>query len=361
MRDGWRSPAWAIALIAPALMPGFGSKGFLDFSTNGSGSVSLDPLVNIASDLSSTQDLPVFTVETKYPTYYRSVALTNFDGSRWTPDPNADTREVNQGDLAAPTEIDPTTLNATQGATYDFEADNLILGPYLPLPYPATNLTLNQPLAFDASGSSIGLPEPVGPGTSYRAYAKVIDPTPDQLRQASTVLPTPDPADVALPLDTREKIEPIAKSWVGSETNMYDQVMAIERRFQSRFQYDSDDREQRPQPRAPRIPHQDEEGVLSAVRRGDGRDAAVIGYPRAGRHRIHRGTADGRGHLPSYPARRPRLGRGPIPDVRVAHVRPHPGCVGSNVYCYNNPDQVPPCKGKGCGDIGGTGPTEVDD
>ena len=66
----------------------------------------------------------------------------------------------------------------------------------------------------------------------------------------------------------------------------------------------------------------DEARVLPAVRERHGRDAPNPGYPVADRRGVHAGRARrGLRRVPRHDEREPRLGRGAVPDVRVAGVR----------------------------------------
>ena len=74
------------------------------------------------------------------------------------------------------------------------------------------------------------------------------------------------------------------------------------------------------------VPVQDQARLLPAVLRGDGAAAADGRRPGAGRDRLHdRQPRRPRRHVPGRRHRRPRLGRGLVPDLRLGHVRSHAG------------------------------------
>ena len=89
--------AVVVAAMAPILLPGFGSRGLIDFSTADDGRVRIDPLVSVQSSLQREEITPVFEVETDTPRYWRMVALPNFDGRTWSPDPEPVTLDVAPG------------------------------------------------------------------------------------------------------------------------------------------------------------------------------------------------------------------------------------------------------------------------
>ena len=74
------------------------------------------------------------------------------------------------------------------------------------------------------------------------------------------------------------------------------------------------------------VPVQDQARVLPAVLGRDGAAAADGRRPDTGRDRLYdrQPRQPGR-HVPGRRHRRPRLGRGLVPDLRLGHVRPHPG------------------------------------
>ena len=72
------------------------------------------------------------------------------------------------------------------------------------------------------------------------------------------------------------------------------------------------------------LPAEGEERLLSAVRQRDGRDVAFAAHPGPGGHGIRVRDPDLEQHLERHDHGSARLGRGPVPRLRVASVRTHP-------------------------------------
>ncbi len=85
---------------------------------------------------------------------------------------------------------------------------------------------------------------------------------------------------------------------------------------------------ERPEPRLPaaRLPRRGPRGLLPAVLRDDGADAAHARHPEPRRDRLRPGRPRPRAQqLPRRRHRRPRLGRGLLPLDRLGHLRPDAG------------------------------------
>jgi len=217
-----------VAAIAPIVLPGFGSRGVIDFSTSDDGRVRIDPLVSVQESLQRDETIPVFDVQTDVGRYWRMVALPNFDGRVWSPDPEPTTFAIDPGATLAPSD---TVLTPGETTEVTFMTTSELALPWLPLPYPPR--TTDAPLEgmrWDPVGGSVVLENGVEPGLTYTAVADVVQPTPDQLRaeppnvaSAETVrnTATPDVPEVAA----------IAAQWTRGQPTTYDQIIAIQDHF----------------------------------------------------------------------------------------------------------------------------------
>jgi transglutaminase-like putative cysteine protease len=229
-----------IALIAPALMPGFGSKAILDFSTNGDGPVTLDPFVNIAGQLNASEERPVFTVHTKQPTYYRMVALPTYADAGWSVAQDPATQEVGPGEIAAPGTISPTVVESADRLDQTFQTDNEIALPWLPVAYPVADTTLNQTIHLDAEASTLGLEQPLGPDTTYETTSLRIEPTREELRALGFVNSDRYASYTSLPDATQAEVARLAGRWRNGADNEYDSVMNVLGHFtDGTFGYDT--------------------------------------------------------------------------------------------------------------------------
>ncbi|MGH2539410.1 MAG: transglutaminase TgpA family protein, partial [Actinomycetota bacterium] len=233
--------AVVVAAMAPILLPGFGSRGLIDFSTTDDGRVRIDPLVSVQSSLQREDITPVFEVETDTPRYWRMVSLPNFDGRTWSPDPDPRTLDVAPGAALATTT--PATA-PTETTDVTFRTASELELPWLPLPYPprSTDAPLDG-MRWDPESGSVLLDGGVDAGVTYTATADVVTPTPAQLRAEPFVSDARTARYALAPPNLDPPIADIADRWAGGATNTYDRVIAIQDRFTDAkygFRYDVD-------------------------------------------------------------------------------------------------------------------------
>ena len=75
--------ALGAALLSPIIVPGFGSKGIVDFGTPASDRVAIDPFVSIQQSLEQADPVETLVVTAEQPVYIRLVTLPDFDGVGW--------------------------------------------------------------------------------------------------------------------------------------------------------------------------------------------------------------------------------------------------------------------------------------
>jgi transglutaminase-like putative cysteine protease len=217
-----------VAAFAPVVLPGFGSRGVIDFSTSDDDRVRIDPLVSVQESLQRDEIIPVFDVQTDVGRYWRMVALPNFDGRIWSPDPDPATLAIAPGATLA-----PSTPVASPGETTEvtFTTASELALPWLPLPYPprSTDAPIDG-MRWDPEGGSVVLESGVEPGLTYRAVADVVQPTPDQLR-AETITASADTVRYTLTPDLPPEIDARATEWTRGQTTAYDAIIAIQDRF----------------------------------------------------------------------------------------------------------------------------------
>lgn len=233
--------AVVVAAMAPILLPGFGSRGLIDFSTADDGRVRIDPLVSVQSSLQREEITPVFEVETDTPRYWRMVALPNFDGRTWSPDPEPVTLDV-----APEVPLTVATPVARPGETTQvtFRTASELVLPWLPLPYPpkSTDASLDG-MRWDPESGSILLDGGVDAGVTYSATADVVTPTPEQLRAEPFVADAQTARYALAPTDLNPPIAELAAQWTRGARNTYDRVIAIQDHFTDPkfgFRYDVD-------------------------------------------------------------------------------------------------------------------------
>jgi transglutaminase-like putative cysteine protease len=216
-----------VAAMAPIVLPGFGSRGVIDFSTSDDDRVRIDPLVSVQESLQRDEIIPVFDVQTDVGRYWRMVALPNFDGRVWSPDPEPTTLAIEPGATLAPSDT-----VASPGATTEvtFTTASELALPWLPLPYPprSTDAPI-EGMRWDPESGSVVLESGVEPGLTYTAVADVVQPTPDQLRD-EPIVATAETVRYTLTPDLPE-IAGLASEWTRGQATTYDQIIAIQDRF----------------------------------------------------------------------------------------------------------------------------------
>jgi transglutaminase-like putative cysteine protease len=225
----------AAALLAPIVLPGFGSKAVIDLSSStGAG---LNPLVSIRAQLDRTTPLELFRVQSPIAAYWRTVALDSFDGTTWRPEPSQD-----------PVQIQPTTTINAPGLSASvaiggrfaqrFTITSDLGSEWLPAAYPASTVSSDVSLRYDLSSVSLSADGPVRIGTLYTVTSPVIEPTPEQLDLSVFPHPAQDIRYTALPKDLPPEIGGLARDWTQGEPNDYRKILAIQDRLQS-FTYDT--------------------------------------------------------------------------------------------------------------------------
>ena len=223
------------ALIAPNILPAI--DGTVPNTAPGL-STGVNPILRLGEDLrqQSGRRVITYSTDTGTPHYLRLVTLEDFTGDEWAPtltdvDKNNTTERFGQTPgLSA--EIATSSLNST------VEVGNLS-SRWLPLPYPPTSLvgTSNE-WYWDAATLSVTSPGNTSRGEQYEVQSLVLDPTPDQLRAAGTVV-SPGYTDyLALPDDLPELISTTATNVAGAAPTNYERAIALQEYFRSdAFEY----------------------------------------------------------------------------------------------------------------------------
>jgi transglutaminase-like putative cysteine protease len=219
--------AVGLALVSPLLIPGFGSQAILDFSTS-SDRVRIDPNVSVRARLTAGDDIDLFTVESSAPSYWRMVALPNFDGSKFSPDTTAETQGLSgYAELAGASGADPAVLGQTAPINQTFTALTDLGDLYLPMAYPPTELSIDRDVAWAPDTGTANLEVPLDEGDTYTVTSYLVQPTAEELRADDPLGTAQDPRYLALPSDTRAELSPLAQEWTAGKVTSYDKVIAI--------------------------------------------------------------------------------------------------------------------------------------
>jgi transglutaminase-like putative cysteine protease len=214
--------ALGLAFLAPILLPGFGSKALVDFGSQASGRVAIDPFVSIQHSLTQQTPVEVFRVTTSQPEYLRLVALPDFDGVLWKPS-RAQGAVVDEGKL--PASEAPSSL--TEPVVIDVTAD--LAQTWVPTPYPVRSVAIpGRTVRYNPETGTTFVDRPLEKGESYRATASVVRPTAQDLRAAPTAAPLENGRYLYTGAGLAE-VEDLALRWTsGVPDNDFDQAMAIQ-------------------------------------------------------------------------------------------------------------------------------------
>jgi transglutaminase-like putative cysteine protease len=229
--------ALAAGLIAPIVVPGFGSRAVIDLGTSPEDGIAIDPFVSVQSQLKRERPVDILSVSSPRPTYLRLLALPTFDGSGWRHDPDRTGSPVpSDGAIGGPALLGPTDL-----VTIDVLSD--LNMPWLPAPYPAEAIRADREVSYDLE-TGTAVTQPLDAGASYEVDAAFVTATADDLR----VIPdqpgfgSPAPAGdpyLALPPGLPEEIRAKALEWTSGRTTVFDRALAIQERLR-RFRYNPD-------------------------------------------------------------------------------------------------------------------------
>ena len=238
----WTAVIGVVALAAGLLvgprLPGAEAKALVNTHSgvDDPNRVTVSPLVDIKSRLSSRSSTVAFRVRSDRPSYMRLSALDMFDGQRWTPsfDYSALPDELH-GAL-----LDGVTVPVTQTITIDK------LGRvFVPAAFSPTLVKANRSLQWDNDLQTLVVSRgELRPGDSFTIQSSVPDKeklTASLLETATASLPlTITNRYLGLPDQTRRSVQAQALSIVrdaGARTP-YDQAVALQNWFRDTFTYD---------------------------------------------------------------------------------------------------------------------------
>jgi transglutaminase-like putative cysteine protease len=226
--------ALGAAVLAPIVVPGFGSQAVIDFGTPAEDRVAIDPFVSIQSSLRQQTPVGVLRVTASRATYIRLVALPDFDGVLWKPG-------AEQGSVLEPGDrvpgpdlpgelTDPVTIEAT--------AD--LAQRWLPTPYPMTSIEVeDRTVRFVAATGTTYVDPPLEAGDRYTIEASLVQPTGDELRELTSSTPLEGGRYLRLPPDSPEiaEIGALARAWTADAETVFDKALAIQDRLRDGPEY----------------------------------------------------------------------------------------------------------------------------
>ena len=243
--------------VAPQL-PGAGDKALLD-TRNRDGDVTevVSPLVDIRSRLVNRGNVELFTVDTKQPRYLGLTSLAQFDGTRWTPLPE-DLRTAD-GTLSQP---QPNSELLLQQITI-----SRLGGNYAPAARTPTSASWSgRTLSCGEQSGALIVDGGLEPGYQYQVTSPDFDPSPNELRSASTIDRAPNPIYYDFPTTCRSEVRDLAANVTAQAPTPYDKARALQDWFRTQLRVLADGAARPQQRRDAELPEH-QEGILRAVLR----------------------------------------------------------------------------------------------
>ena len=314
--------ALGAALIAPVIVPGFGSKGLVDFGTPVEDRVAIDPFVSVRASLTQSATVEVLRVTAEQPSYIRLVTAPEFDGAGWRPTEASDGAAVGLGEefpLPDRGETAPARIEVVSG----------LLQNYLPAPSPLLSIdgAAGRTVRYDADTSTAFVDRPFDEGDVYTVTTSRPRATAEALRNVGVFTILEGGRYTKVPDDMPDEIETIARDWTANADNVFDKVVAIEQRLSNSGEFRVSGRHVPPGGIEfdPRVPDRDARGFLPAVLGHDGGDAPIDRDPVAGGRGVdHRESGLG-GAVLDHHQGRTRVGGGLLPGLGLDAVRAHTG------------------------------------
>ncbi len=232
----------AVAAFAPWVLPGFRSPGLL--AVNGDHNplrVSIDPIVDIRPALLTNPNVRLFTVRTAVASYWRFLALDQFNGRQWTSsalDGSSGQPIPEHASLSLGTGIDPATVSTvSRQVTSHFDFDRLSQL-WLPAAYDPIRVSGKGSLRFDPEHGALVAPDGTYPGYSYDVTSLEVVPSPADLDATNPLLAPALDVETQLPPDTPKEIYQIAHKLTDGKKTVYRKILAIQDYLTSSlFQY----------------------------------------------------------------------------------------------------------------------------
>ncbi|MFF1834094.1 DUF3488 and DUF4129 domain-containing transglutaminase family protein [Streptomyces sp. NPDC058231] len=250
IRTGRRIGALAlgIALAVPAALPALDS-GLLGGSGSGAGRgrgggtiSAVNPLVSLQNNLNQPENREVMSYRTNSTNpqdfYLRILALDQFNGSEW----RASRRSLQDVPkrLPNPEGLDPEV--AVTEIRSNISASSSYQQTYLPLPYPATEVTIGGRWRYEPAGRTlVGDGGQTTRGAQYQVSSLIVQPTADQLATAPEAPPALRQQYTRVPGSLPKVVKETAERVTKGAANNYERAVKLQNYFASEggFSYDT--------------------------------------------------------------------------------------------------------------------------
>ena len=272
----------------------------------------------------------VMKVRSEEPIPYRGVAFEVYNGKGWE-------TSFEEEDLETLTSDDPRfdlfesqNMEPSQGLTREVaqvfyveqESANVIFGAYRPetVFFPTSSISVGP-------YSSLRAPYPVPEGSTYSVISQVPASTPDQLRAANNSYPE-EIVDqyTALPGEGLDRTRELARELTAGTDNPYDAVAKMNEYLKTEYPYDLSIPPQRKDMDAVEyFLFEEQRGYCEQFSSSLAVMARSLRHPGAGNDRLRLRRVQPVHRPPRGKSlRRPRLGRGLLPRLRLVHLRSDP-------------------------------------
>ncbi|KWX01601.1 Transglutaminase domain-containing protein [Carbonactinospora thermoautotrophica] len=243
-RIGVAAVAAAVFLptFLPTLLPGL-NEGLLERGGTGTGEGSgvittVNPLVDIKSNLLQTSDVPMLTVSTDNPDaqnqYIQLVALDVFRGDVWAY--SRPPLEQLRGELPEPEGLDGSVRRTKVRTVIEVEPG--FATKWLPTPYPPRRVDIEGRWLYDPDGRYIIGDRPAS-GLTYTVESLHVQPTPEQLARAPRAGSQMDRYR-ELPADLPQQVRVLADQVTRGAPNLYAKALKLQSWFIEEFAYTLD-------------------------------------------------------------------------------------------------------------------------
>ncbi|GAA3750606.1 DUF3488 and transglutaminase-like domain-containing protein [Leifsonia bigeumensis] len=227
---GLGAVAVVVALVTPLVLPPVDESQATGDTFSGY-LAGVNPVLNLGDDLRRNLPRTVlrYSSRTDSPTYLRLVSLQNFTAETWEPDPPT----IERGNR-------PSTIGPVPGLAEDvgFEDETTWIdvsnlgSPWLPVPYPVTRVSgLSGDWFWDSEDLTLTSPDRAARGEAYRAESLLVQPTPQQLTSAGSVVPPGYQKYLDLPEGMPAIIADTARTVAGAATSNYGMAVALQEFF----------------------------------------------------------------------------------------------------------------------------------
>ncbi|MHB8511201.1 MAG: transglutaminase TgpA family protein [Actinomycetota bacterium] len=240
---GWRSGlafrigavVTVLAVVSAPFVPGYGRPpggGAAEAGDNGAAGarVTISPLVSIRPRLSSTQIIPLFTVISPQPSYWRLTSLGTFTGTYWLPLAESATQMIS--DL----QTSPSPTPARASLIHEQVTIDSLGGPWLPAAYQPIEVFDRGGVHFGQDSRTLFPSTPIQRGDSYGVDSVIADPSAEALNAITSIPSTGLSEYLHLP-PTPQVVVALAKSWTESDSTPFERAVSLQNHLRT-FTYD---------------------------------------------------------------------------------------------------------------------------